>query len=253
MKILVLDIETAPNTAHVWGLFKQTIAINQILDTGRVMCFAAKWAGERKKPVFFSEHTDGHVETIEAAHDLLTEADAVLSFNGERFDLPTLNREFLKYQLTPPSPYAHIDLLKVAKRRFRFASNKLDHLARELGVKRKVSHRGHQLWIDCMNGDDKAWREMEVYNKGDVITLEQIYQQMIPWIDTHPNVGLYIEDRHDPTCTNCGSVDVHSRGIQRNKTLSYQRFQCNDCGTWLRARYPEGKKRDTTVLAQIGG
>ena len=36
MKILGLDIETAPNTAHVWSLWKQNIAINQIVNTGRV-------------------------------------------------------------------------------------------------------------------------------------------------------------------------------------------------------------------------
>ncbi len=29
-KILVLDIETAPIVAHVWGLFDQNIGLNQI-------------------------------------------------------------------------------------------------------------------------------------------------------------------------------------------------------------------------------
>lgn len=251
MKILALDIETAPNTAHVWGLFKQNIGINQILDTGRVMCFAAKWLDE-KRIAFWSEHTDDHKSVIKMAHKYLNEADAVLSFNGESFDLPTLNREFLKYSLCPPSPYRHIDLLKVAKRRFRFASNKMDHLARELDVGRKLAHKGHELWVDCMNGDAAAWRVMERYNKQDVVVLEQLYRKLVPWIDTHPNMALYMDTPEDPTCTNCGSLDVHQRGVQHNKAHSYTRYQCNDCSTWMRGRYTLTAK-NPNVLTQIGG
>lgn len=250
IRTLVIDIETAPNTVHVWGLFKQNVGINQILETGRVMCFAAKWLGE-KKIIFSSEYHDGHVDTILKAHKLLTEADAVLTFNGDAFDLPTLNREFLKYKLAPPAPYAKIDLLRVAKRRFRFVSNKMDHLAAELGLERKLSHSGHDLWTRCMDGDKSAWKEMREYNIQDVAVLEQLYERMLPWIDTHPNLGLYV-DHDDPVCTNCGSDDLQKRGTQHNKTLSYQRYQCNDCGTWLRSRFPEKQERGK-VLTQIGG
>lgn len=252
MKILSLDIETAPNTAHVWGLFKQNIGINQIIATSRVMCFAAKWL-DKKEIMFHSEVKDGHPATILAAHALLEEADAVLSYNGERFDLPTLNKEFIKYGLPPTAPYHHIDLLKVAKRRFRFTSNKMDHLARELDLKGKVRHPGHEMWVDCMNGDLKAWKLMERYNKQDVRLLERIYEKMLPWIDTHPNQALYVEDKiTDPTCTNCGSVHVHSRGLQRNKSHAYIRYHCNNCGTWMRSRYTTTPK-NSNILTQIGG
>ena len=251
MKILALDIETAPNTAYTWSLFKPLIGINQIVETGRVMCFAAKWLGN-KRIHFWSEHKDDHKSVIKMAHKYLDEADAVLSFNGESFDLPTLNREFLKYGLTPPSPYRHIDLLRVAKRRFRFTSNKMDHLAQELGAGRKMEHKGFELWVECMAGDKAAWKIMEAYNRQDVVVLENLYYKMLPWVDTHPNVVLYMDSPEDPTCTNCGSVDVHQRGLQHNKTHSYVRYQCNDCGTWMRGRYTQTKK-NPNILTQIGG
>jgi DNA polymerase elongation subunit (family B) len=253
VKILALDIETAPNTCHVWGLFKQNIGINQIISTGRVMCFAAKWIGEKDGVVFRSEVHHGHYETICEAHRLIEAADAVLSYNGERFDLPTLNKEFLKYGLPPPAPFSHIDLLKVAKRRFRFTSNKMDHLAQELGLGHKTRHPGHEMWIQCMEGDLKAWKLMERYNRQDVNLLEKIYKKMLPWIDTHPNAGLYLKSEAvDPTCTNCGSSCVHSRGLQRNKTNVYIRYRCEDCGTWMRGRYSVHKK-NANILAQVGG
>jgi predicted PolB exonuclease-like 3'-5' exonuclease len=233
----------------VWGLFKQNIGISQLLETGRVMCFSAKWL-DKDKIIFKSEFHHGHEETISAAHALISEADALLTFNGGSFDVPMLNREFLKYELLPPAPYAHIDLLLVAKRRFRFTSNKMDNIARELKIARKIQHSGHQLWVDCMNGEKKAWGEMKEYNMQDVVVTEEIYKRFLPWIDTHPNIALYT-DFDDPVCTNCGSDDLQHRGTQHNKTLSYKRFQCNDCGTWVRARFPE-KRGDKKVLVQIG-
>ena len=250
MKILGIDIETAPNTAHVWGLFKQNIGINQLLNTGRVMCFAAKWLGE-KKIIFRSEFHDSHEDTIKAAWALLDEADAVLSYNGKRFDMPTLNREFLKLGLTPPSPYKHIDLLETAKREFRFTSNKLDHLARDLGIGEKVRHAGHDLWIQCMAGNPTAWNEMRKYNRQDVVLTEQLYSRLLPWIKSHPNHAMYI-DSNRPACTNCGSGHLQSRGTSVTRTQKYTRYQCQDCGTWMRTRFTESppEKRKVTFIQE---
>lgn len=250
MNILGLDIETAPNTAHVWGLFNQNIGINQIQQTGRVMCFAAKWY-KRKPVTFVSEFHDDHAEVVIKAHELLDEADAVLTYNGKKFDLPTLNREFLKYGLQPPSPYHHIDLYQVAKGKFRFASNKMDHLCRELGLRTKVRHEGHELWTKCMDGDEKAWSRMRRYNRGDVLMMEELYEVMKPWIATHPNHAMYTdEERH--VCTNCGGHKLQSRGKQVTRTQVYTRYQCQDCGTWQRTRFAEGtlsKRRATLIQA----
>jgi DNA polymerase elongation subunit (family B) len=252
MDLLALDIETAPITAHAWGLFKQNIGINQIIDTGRVMCFSAKWIGTPQRPVFRSEFHHGHKETIKACHALLDKADAVLTYNGERFDLPTLNKEFVKYRMKPPAPAHSIDLLRVAKRRFRFASNKMDHLAHELRLTRKVTNRGHDLWIDCMNGKRKAWAEMREYNLGDIQTLEELYYALLPWIDTHPNTALFADGCDRPTCPSCGSTHLQARGTQRTKTQAYQRYQCRGCGTWLRGRYSV-VKGNKNVMTLIGG
>jgi len=251
MKILFLDIETAPNTAHVWGLFKQNVGLNQIMDTSRTLCFAAKWLGQKGQPEFWSEHDNGREAMIERVHNLLEEADAVVTYNGERFDLPILNKEFVMDGLLPPAPTASIDLLRVVKRRFRFASNKLDHVCSELGLGNKTRHEGHDLWVDCMNGVPKAWKKMKKYNKQDVVLLAKLYEKILPWIDNHPNFALFNECADSPTCTNCGSTHVHSRGEQRNKSHSYIRYRCNDCGTWMRGRYTVTKK-NKNVLTQIG-
>lgn len=229
-RILLLDIETAPNVVHVWGLYDQTVGLNQIMATGYVMCWAAKWYGE-KEVMFASVHDKSMDEMLAEIHALLDEADIVVHYNGTKFDIPTLNKEFVKAGMLPPSPYQEVDLLLKARRAFRFPSFKLDHIARELGVGQKVKHAGHDLWVQCMAGDEKAWATMTKYNKNDVVILERVYDRLMPWIKTHPNHGVWAGK---PVCPTCGGT-VISRGEYRSKTRVYRRFQCKGCGAWSRA------------------
>ena len=83
---------------------------------------------------------------LEGIHSLLDEADAVCHYNGTKFDMPTLNKEFLVHRMTPPPPMKQIDLLRVVKSQFRFPSNKLDYVAQRLGLGKKKDHEGHTLW-----------------------------------------------------------------------------------------------------------
>ena len=74
-KILSIDIETSPVVAHAWALRKQNIAINQILERPRTICFAAKYLHERKVH-FYSEFEHGPDVMFHAAHALLSDAEA---------------------------------------------------------------------------------------------------------------------------------------------------------------------------------
>lgn len=229
MKILLLDIETAPNIAYVWGLFKQNIAPGQLVESGYVLSWSAKWLGN--EDVMYSDGRDKRM--LEKIHSLLSEADAVIHYNGSKFDIPTLNKEFLKKGLNPPATYKQIDLLKVVRKEFKFPSNKLDYVAQALKVGQKVRHPGFEMWIGCMNNIPEYWNKMEEYNRGDVIVLESVYHKLVPWIKNHPNQGIY-KDEH--VCPNCGSIHVQKRGYSYTGLGKFQRFQCNTCGTWSRDR-----------------
>ena len=235
MKILHLDLETSPNTAYVWGLFKQNISIKHLIGTGRVMCLAAKWHGQKDMEFYAEWDNDGHEGMIHKAYELINEADAVVHYYGSNFDIPVLNAEFAMYGLTPPSPIKQIDLCRVVRRNFRFPSNKLDYVAQRFDLGSKTAHEGFQLWIDCMAGKPAAQKKMGIYNRQDVRLLEKLYNKLLPWINNHPNHGLHM-DSDKPVCPNCGGTHLQKRGISRTKTLMYQRYHCNSCGTWSRAR-----------------
>lgn len=234
MKKLHLDIETAPNTAHVWGLFKQNVGLNQLMESSYILSWSAKWHGE-KGIIFDSVWSSSEEDMLHHIWSLLDEADAVIHYYGKKFDIPTLNKEFLLHGMPPPSPYHQIDLKEIAAKKFMFPSNKLDYVAKALGLSGKVSHEGHSLWVKCMEGDPVAQKKMEKYNKQDVVLLEKVYERLLPWITSHPNHALYVSSDR-PVCPNCGSHKLEKRGTTTTKVMTYQRYQCKDCSTWVRDR-----------------
>ena len=248
IKILLLDIETAPNKAYVWGLFDQNIAINQIETAGYVLCWSAKWL-DQKDLIFSSAHHDGEKRMLFKIRKLLDEADAVVHYNGKKFDIPTLNKEFILQGFPPPSPFHQIDLYRVARSNFKFASNRLDYVAKSLGLGNKVAHKGMELWKGCMDGDAESWKVMEAYNRQDVVLLERVYYKMLPWIKNHPNHGLYDKD---PTlvCPNCGSKHYQKRGYSYTKSQKYVRFQCqaDGCHAWFRSNLAENKRGSSKLI-----
>lgn len=180
MKILLLDIETTPLQVYTWGLWDQNIGINQIIKSTEMMCFGAKWLGQ-KSVTFKSVHHDGKKAMLEELHKLMDEADVLVGWNSASFDHKHINREFLENGMVPPSPVKDLDLMTVVKANFQFPSNKLDYVAQKLGVGSKVKHSGFELWIKCMDGDDKAWREMKKYQIQDVQLLDSLYDILLPW------------------------------------------------------------------------
>lgn len=231
MRILALDIETSPAEVYAWGLWDQNIGLNQIARPTRMLCFAAKWIGEGGRTMFWSEYHDSTSAMIQAAWDLIDEADAVIHWNGTSFDMKHLNREFLEHFHTPPSPVHEIDLCSVVKRKFRFMSNKLQNVTEILGLEGKVKHEGFDLWLKCMAGDDAAWARMRKYNKRDVTLLEDLYGQLLPWIPNHPNRRL---TQPDAGCPRCGAPDaeLERRGYRYTAVSRFQRLCCRVCGGW---------------------
>lgn len=244
-KILHLDVETAPHLAMAWGLFNQTIRINQIKEPGYTLCWSAAWDHNRRTIYFRSRYDEDFLSFL---WELIDEADALCTYNGVRFDIPVINREFLEAGLTPPSPSKNLDLYKVVKQNFRFASNKLDFVCQMLGIGAKIHHKGQELWTGCMEGDEKSWRLMARYNRQDVRLLPKLYDRLLPWISGHPNHALYSSDNR-PLCSNCGSGRVQSRGTEKTRTMVYRRFVCTDCGKWLRSRLSERSENPIIVGA----
>lgn len=244
-RILTIDIETSPNLAHVWSLWGQNVSLNQLRESGDILCFAAKWHGE-KKVLFYSVHHDGYDAMVRAAHELLTEADIVVTYNGIKYDIPWLNRIFVESGMEPPAPFKQVDLCQVVKRQFKFPSNKLDYVVQRLRLGAKTAHTGHQLWVDVLAGKAKAWALMKKYNIQDVVVTEKLYDKLLAWIPNHPNLGVYTGEAD--ICPNCGSDDLKREGWAYTAASKFQRHSCRDCGKWSRSNKKTG---DTTTRRNV--
>ena len=242
MKILILDIETAPNLVYVFQLWNQNIPISKINTPGYTLCWTAKWL-DKKEVYFEGLNTNTSEEMILKMYKLVNEADAVITYNGINFDNKVLNKDYLLHGLTPPAPYSNIDLYQIVKRNFRFESNKLDYVAQRLGIGKKTEHTGHDLWVRCMNGEPKAWATMKKYNIQDVKLTESLYYKLQPWIRNHPRIAT--TDSIKPICNNCGSYSLQKRGYAFTRAFKWQRYRCNTCGTWKRG---ERVKRLDTIF-----
>ena len=225
-KILLVDIEWKPTKAYVWQPWQENITPEKIIEHGGLLCVGVKWFGEKNTEVF-TEWEHGHVEMVRAIHTLLHEAEAVVTYNGDKYDLKKLEGEFLLAKLPPPPPPTSIDCLKAVKK-FGFFMNRLGFVAPFLGLGSKLEHEGMALWTKVDKGDPKAQKKMAKYCAQDVILLEKLYKRIRPYIRNHPHTGK----TKGIACGACRSERLQSRGVRRTKMFKIQRIQCQDCGSW---------------------
>jgi hypothetical protein len=239
-----LDIETSPNQVHSWGLFNQNISLNQLIEPSYTLCWSAKWYRE-KEIMFMSIYENGSKMMTEGIHLLMEEADAIVTYNGVRFDIPVLNKDFILQGLAPTSPAKQVDLLKVCRKQFKFASNKLAYVAPTLGLGTKKTTT-HDLWVKCMEADPVAWKKMKAYNIQDVRLLEKLYTRLRPWIKGHPNRSLF---EADVVCPVCSSTSYQRRGYAYSQASKWARYCCNRCHSWFRGGRSLAKGPDDKFIS----
>jgi len=155
-KVLILDIETKPMTAKVWGLFDQNIALNQIVDEGGIFSWSAKWIDSDE--VIYKDvkgKKSKEKELLKPIWKLMDEADIIIGQNSDSFD--------------------------IKKKHFKFVSNKLEYMSKKFCKIKKLAHSkfpGFSLWDECEKGNLAAWKEMRLYNMADVQATEELFLEL---------------------------------------------------------------------------
>jgi hypothetical protein len=226
-KILILDIETKPAKAYVWRMYKENVNKERLIEPGDILCVGMKWLGEKEVecPSVWEHGSEWMAQIV---HERLNEADAVITFNGDKFDLPKLTTLFIKHGLGLPAPITSIDLYKTVRYKMGLDFNSLNFVADFLGVGQKVNHAGFRMWKGVMDGEAKYEQMMERYCKGDIRLTERVYKKLRPYILNHPHLGFVGKT----ACGACGSHSTQSRGYRRTKAFRIQRIQCTNCGSW---------------------
>lgn len=240
-RILFYDIETTPILQWRWTAGRDDSRALRVDEGSYILTVAYAWEGY--KTIHTLKAIGGREDygVVVDLWQLFDHADIVVAHNGDKFDRKKANIQFFKYGLHPPSPYATVDTLKVARKHFAHHSHSLDALAKLKLNHQKKQTGGMSLWFDVMEGDEAAMKRMLAYNKADVEALRELYYELQPWIDNHPNRGLWNEGV--TTCPKCGSTDLQKRGVKRTNSARYQQYYCNTCGGYSRSRYREAGEK----------
>lgn len=254
VRILTFDVERQRGKWLIeqWDPYLPKFArMETMIQRPRIMCFAAKWFGEDE--VIYADERGrngkgqgGWRSMVKQLWDLLNEADVVITFNGDRADLPWANEEFKYAGLPKVMPPKSIDLYKQSKAVRALPYKSLRYLAREFGSQQKLEHEGPDLWKLCAKADADAWDQMRAYNEQDVVATEALWLDELPWLDGRVHMGMLISDGESMRCPNCGSNDLESQQKPaRAYTREYQAYRCNECGSPLRTNFLIGKPQHT--------
>lgn len=248
-RIAFIDIETSPILGYSWAMFDTNIL--SVKEPIKVLSFAWKWLGDKETNIKalcdYKSYVPRVVDDQELVEDIwavLDEADVIIAHNGSSFDCKIINARFIANNLKAPSDYKQVDTLKAAKKYFRFISNSLNELGMYLGEGQKAATGGFSTWLDCMAGDMKAWDRMKKYNVQDIELLERVYLRLRPFIGDHPNLNLISPVKvktSEHACTTCQSLLTTKRGLAITKAGRYQRYSCNNCGSWSSGPYERNK------------
>lgn len=237
-KILFLDIETSAMLVRTYGLFDQNIPVQNIVEDWSVLSYCAQFHND--ETVYYLDqryalHYTDDRQLVEGIHGLIEQADIIIAHNVS-FDWKKLNAKFIHYDLKPLHPRT-LCTLKMARKLAKFSSNKLEYIAKYLGVTPKEQHAkfpGGKLWEECLKGNFEAWAECEIYNRGDVKTLIQIFWKLAKF-DNSINFSIY---EHRNVCI-CGSTQFVRDGYKVTNSGKKMRFRCSDCGKVYNARIEE--------------
>jgi hypothetical protein len=229
-RVGILDIETLPAETLNFSLYDQDICLEQVLTDVCLLSWAGKFINESE--VFSDILTPKEAPVkdtkriVQTCWDFMSKCDVIVGHNLIAFDAKLMNTFFLKYDM-PPLKYIAVDTLLVARNNFRFSSNKLAFINRQLGIREKMSNDGFVLWRRCLQGDKESLDIMLNYNVCDIYATEQLFYKVRPYIRNF-NVALFNEI-NEYQCPVCGSKDLKTEGFYMTSAGKYESVRCQDC------------------------
>lgn len=226
-RILLWDLETSNLNANF----------------GFIISASYKWLGEDKvhtvridKSKGYNKDRTNDKEIVEHLGEVISQADMMVTHYGKRFDFPYLQTRRMVHGLDPLPPVAHVDTWWIARYRMKLNSNRLDTLARFLGCAVQKTAVSGPHWVRAMAGHKDAIDYVVDHGEKDVLVLEEVYLQIRPLFENHPNVTLPDGPPGKHLCPRCGSDKLQKRGWTIARVARRQRYQCTSCGSWSSGR-----------------
>ena len=235
-RILIMDVESSLGQYAAFGPINPYIVSKFCIKKPNLLTVAWCWFGADEGKIYVEKvpysQMDNDKSLVIKAKKIIESADVVVGHNWDKYDKKKLQGAAAVNGVEPIIFPPSVDTLKVAKKAFFLTYNKLDCIAEDLGVERKMQVEG-DLWMRILRGDTKALDKMAEYNMQDVIVQTEVYAALLPFIDNHPNMNSILRSK-DLLCRNCGSSHLTKHGEYVSNTGVYQRYKCQTCGSTTR-------------------
>ena len=240
MDRLFFDIETSPNVVFTWNIgYDLQIDYNSIIQERAIICICWKWHGKDK--VYSLKWDKGNdKEMVKKFFKIITKADEVIGHNGDRFDIKWFKTRAIYHGIKDMPQFKSIDTLKIARGQFKFNSNKLDYIAKYLGLGEKIKTE-YNLWKDIVQKNStKSMSKMVRYCAEDVRLLEKVYEKLEGYSKVKTHMGVVLSDKpgikakeSKYDCPRCASKDTvrYKNRISAAGNITTQRH-CNNCGKY---------------------
>jgi len=252
-KVLFFDLETSAALVYCFGRHKQFINQDAVeKEGGKILMAGYRWLGANQSTVLYNKseiRNDQDYLVCAMLWDLFANADVVVAHNAKNFDIKMLELRCMANGLPPLPTVQVVDTLEIAKRKFRFPSNRLDALGAYLNIGRKVSHSGIKLWVDVQAGKEEAMEEMREYCEQDVDLLVEVFLALRSrGLVSGFNAALYYDD-DIVRCRSCGHHEFESTG-RKVYTPSgvYNEIRCTECETVQRDKSNQTSKTKRSNL-----
>lgn len=250
MKRLFWDIETSPNIVMSWRVgYKINLDNDNILKERSIICIGYKWEHEKTPHILTWDSKQNDAEMVKKFYRIAAQADELVAHNGDSFDLPWFKTRCIFHGIHSFPQVKTIDTLQWARRGLYFNSNKLDYIARYLGIGAKLKTE-FGLWKEiCLNKCSKSLDRMAEYCMRDVVLLEKVWQRLSMYNSPKTHRGVMIGGMNWH-CPRCGGDKVKSDGgrVTALGTVS-RRMQCKSCFGYYQISqktfdiYQESKKK----------
>tara|TARA_R110000796_G_scaffold229963_1_gene347448 strand:- start:48 stop:989 length:942 start_codon:yes stop_codon:yes gene_type:complete len=210
-KIMVYDIETSRIEATVWWTGKQYINHKQLKTEPKIISIAWKWIGS--DDVEYLTWDDKHCDKsmLDKFLKEYNKASMVIGQNNNSFDNKWINTRAAKHKLRVDRYVKSFDIYRMAKRYFRLPSFSMAYMAKYFGLTLKQSHEGIYMWDMIEYGTKEEQKEylqkMVDYNKGDIVTTEELYMTLKPYFGSVTNNAVK-QGLPKWACPVSGSVEI---------------------------------------------
>lgn len=114
----------------------------------------------------------------------LRKFDRVITFYGDRFDLPAVRTRAVRWELDFPlySEVKQTDVWKIMRQKFRLSSNSLKTCCQFFGIKAKSHQLNPEIWMAATVGDKGALKYILDHNREDVRSTEELYKKVCLYV-----------------------------------------------------------------------